>query len=188
MTEKITCPLPGCGSVQTHHIRDGRHICHDCGTEWPQSRRAEPAPSNTEGKSKYVMDQPWLDKMKEAGRAKMEFINSHQEELVTAFVAKTGFQPDECTLCIEADDEGLTRYWVERKTKPKEVPELPPEFNKHNFDCPYGSLVYISGFGAYVKANYGIMMELKYVDWLAACDKAGCTAESVVAKMREAGR
>ena len=71
---------------------------------------------------------------------------------------------------------------------PKEVPELPPEFNKHNFDCPYGSLVYISGFGAYVKANYGIMMELKYVDWLAACDKAGCTAESVVAKMREAGR
>ena len=93
-------------------MRGAEYICHDCGCQWNQSSRVEPAP--------------------------------------------------------------------------KEVPEMPEGLQKHDFECPYGSLVYISGFGSYVRANFGIGVEIKYVDWLAACD--GCTAEAVVAKMREAGR
>lgn len=36
------------------------------------------------------------DKLIEAARKKMLFVNDHKEELVTAFLAKTGYQPDEC--------------------------------------------------------------------------------------------
>ena len=161
--------------------------------------QVEPAPTYTSDKSKYAMDQSWLDKVKEAGRAKMEFINQHQEELITAFVAKTGLQPDECTLIIQdcASDlhQKTKAYWVERtdhahdhqkvEPAPKAVPELPEGLKSMAMAMrPWTG----EGLNAVVDFAKMLLPDAlsHFKRWLSLCD--GCAAEDVVAKLREDAR
>jgi hypothetical protein len=59
------------------------------------------------------------DQIRKAVENKLQFIEEHKEELLTAFIAKTGFYPDECELCIRTEilefSEHVTAYWVRRK-------------------------------------------------------------------------
>lgn len=59
------------------------------------------------------------DELRQVAEKKMLFIAEHKEELLAAFIAKTGLQPDECELCIRTRfcdfSESTTVYWVRRK-------------------------------------------------------------------------
>jgi len=52
-------------------------------------------------KASAKMDKEWAAELHAAVEKRMKFINEHREELVEAFIAKTGCQPDECELVIE---------------------------------------------------------------------------------------
>lgn len=59
------------------------------------------------------------DELRQVAEKKMLFIAEHKEELLAAFIAKTGLQPDECELCIRTRfcdfSEITTVYWARRK-------------------------------------------------------------------------
>lgn len=46
---------------------------------------------------------------------KMRFVNENREELIQAFVAKTGVQPDEAVLCEQRMQDGEIKLWVRKK-------------------------------------------------------------------------
>lgn len=48
-------------------------------------------------------------------REKMDFVASHREELITAWVAKTGYTPDESMMLVE-EKNGTTNVWIESRT------------------------------------------------------------------------
>ncbi len=49
-------------------------------------------------------------------RAQRE-INLQREEILRAFIAKYGWEPDECEQVLEMTESGGTRWYVRRKTK-----------------------------------------------------------------------
>jgi hypothetical protein len=68
-----------------------------------------------------MIDDKWKAEMLAAGWAQYREIMSHRDEILHAFIAKYGIEPDQAVLVVQpVDAQGNTRYWIE-KMKPAEV-------------------------------------------------------------------
>lgn len=208
--EKLeSCPCPFCGEGKDIIPPDAEGavdsfqiFCPNCGIMSPEfatmkeaiqwwNRRAKPAP-------KVTALSTWREEFRKNVAERMSFINSHQEELLEAFVAKTGLQPDECQIMIQrsgpefGSGQLLEAVWVERKKPaPAEVPEM-PHVEGRFLKClrsNYKEQVAVCGEATPLQmvATFGIASAVsrdKDCDdifaWLAACDRAGCTVQQVV--------
>ena len=52
----------------------------------------------------------------EAAKARGEFIEQNRKELIEAWIAKHGFDPDACQMCHQAMANGEFRFWIQPKT------------------------------------------------------------------------
>lgn len=50
--------------------------------------------------------------LNKAVEAKLKIINEQKEELITAWVAKYGWDPEACKL-VQQDKDGVTYFWIE---------------------------------------------------------------------------
>lgn len=57
--------------------------------------------------------------LQDATYQKVREVMAQREEILTAFIAKYGFEPDEIEQCEQRMDDGTTRYFV-RKRVPTE--------------------------------------------------------------------
>lgn len=53
------------------------------------------------------------DIVTEQTKQHLDAINAAREELTVAWIAKYGFQPDQCELVQQQDIDGITRFWIE---------------------------------------------------------------------------
>lgn len=63
-----------------------------------------------------MTDESFMDIAKKFADAKLADINNRKEELITAWVAKTGIPPDEASLVHQNPFSSEERFWVETRT------------------------------------------------------------------------
>lgn len=59
-----------------------------------------------------------IEALREKAMAQYREVLSGREEILKAFIAKHGCEPDEVMQVEQQMDDGTTRYWVEKKQKP----------------------------------------------------------------------
>ena len=74
-----------------------------------------------------------IDELHRAAQQKLEWVMAHREEILTAFHAKYGLQPDEIEVCEQRMDDGETRWFVRRRDWPHVEKCEPPECQKSTY-------------------------------------------------------
>lgn len=64
--------------------------------------------------------QQWMDTILKVVEERMRFINSHRTEIIEAFLAKHGCDPEDCVHCVQRMRDGGEKFWI-RKMTPEEM-------------------------------------------------------------------